>query len=168
MCGRIRLTPLDRSGLERFGIQNSAWVGWLDPEVKLNGKAPLITQQREILPMRWGAEFTSPSIGQPLFWARQDAMDSSIWAAAAQRRRAILVANSWWEKGTEVITGPVALACLWFNVQSHKAFVLITQPSEGKIAEVHDRMPAIVDPNLWLDQGRFSRWVGSPVISRAA
>jgi putative SOS response-associated peptidase YedK len=57
-------------------------------------------------------------------------------------------------------SSPFGLAGIWENWRNpttrewERSFAIITVPSNGLVAQIHDRMPAILEP------GSYNRWLG--------
>ena len=126
---------------------------------------------REVHILRWGMpmEFASRTVS--MHWARKETIfTQQLFTAHALRRRAIMLIDGWWERGRYISIGtPVAIAAIWApHKEFGDCFVMITQEAMGNVATVHDRMPAIVDPDRWLDHKQLSEWIGTVEIKEAA
>lgn len=179
MCGRTKLTPLDKSVLEQLKVKDGGFIGGMAKDIdwakmgviSLKQEVPLITSDREIRVMRWGMPMDWTSRTDVLFWARKETLfTQQMFAAHAQRRRAIMLIDGWWERGRYISVGqPVAVAMIWTPVKDFGlCSVMVTQEATGNIAHVHDRMPAIVDPDRWLDHKQMSEWIGDARIEAEA
>lgn len=111
--------------------------------------------------MRWGWARDFAASGNLINARAEDMAGKRTFAEAVQRRRCLVPATSWFEwqanpaapKGKKtkhrlapVIDGPWALAGLWETIPGEKAgaVVVVTLAADPSVAEVHDRMPAIV------------------------
>lgn len=93
-----------------------------------------------------------------------------MFADAFRRRRAIVPATEYYQRRTlggpaqrYAVTGrdgqPMAIAGLWESYvwpdnRIERTSCIITVAASGAIAEIHDRMPLVLDPNDW------SVWLG--------
>jgi putative SOS response-associated peptidase YedK len=174
----MKLTPLDKTLSEQLKLKEHdalmATVQGIDwpnvCEVHVNQDVPLITMDREIKVMNWGLPMEFASRQSSLYWARAETVFSQqIFAAHALRRRAIAMIDGWWEHGRFIKTAhPVAVATIWQHTPEHNYFALVTQEANAQIATIHDRMPAIVDPDKWLDHKTLSEWIGVAQIEAKA
>ncbi len=98
----------------------------------------------------------------------ESAPRKKTWAGAADSRRCAIPARGWWEwAGEEGARRPcfhrrgdaamLFLGALYEKPADTGRFVILTRPSFGRIAAIHDRMPVIVstdDLDNWLDRDR--------------
>lgn len=88
-----------------------------------------------------------------------------------ERRRCIVPASAWWEwQGADKIKHrfaradghPISFAGLWDTTTTVdegqiQSFTIMTGPSDGHLAEYHDRAPLILEPDdwgVWLDPAK--------------
>jgi putative SOS response-associated peptidase YedK len=139
------------------------------------------TGEREPAMLRWGlipAWSKEPQSGPPMINARGESIaEKPSFRTATRRRRCLIPADGFyeWQKiggGTKkqphyihyADHRPFAFAGLWEHWQSKDApagealaiesCTIVTTAASAALAEVHDRMPVILEPNdyaLWLD-----------------
>ena len=182
MCGRYRLTAKDRAIAKHFEL-DEAEVLWkarynIAPTqdvavVRQDPKKP----QRKFSVMRWGLVpywAKDPSIGFKTINAMAEtAAEKPAFREAMKRRRCLIPADGFYEwkklgkkdKQPYDISltdgGIFAFAGLWEHWRDPKgggldSFTILTTNANSLVAEVHDRMPAIIKPedyDLWLDPG---------------
>lgn len=181
MCGRYRLTAKERYLRDHFGLDiDVAWSPrWniaptqMIPTVRQNA-----TEPRRILSlMRWGLipRWTKePSIGLRTINAMSEtAAEKPAFRDAFRFRRCLVPADGFYDwkkiapKGKQpysfgTLDGSVfAFAGLWDRWRSPdnaviESCAILTTPPNALVAEVHDRMPAILgieDYDQWLDPG---------------
>lgn len=176
MCGRVKLTPIDKTIAEQLKLKGHdafmATVQGIDWDkqgiISPNQEAPLITMDREIQVMRWGLPLEMQSKrDNALYWARSETVFSqTVFAPHAMRRRAVMLINGWWEHNRYVAPEqPIAIATIWTELKDKRYFAMVTMESSLKLAQVHDRMPAIVDPDRWLNDKRIDDWFGEVKIA---
>lgn len=97
----------------------------------------------------------------------ESAPRKKTWAGAADNRRCAIPACGWWEWTEEEgarrpcfhrrnDAAMIFLGALYEKPADTGRFVILTRPSFGRIAEIHDRMPVVVSPDdldRWLDRG---------------
>lgn len=128
------------------------------------------TQQPEIYPARWGLI--------PFWWNKDNKPDNSfnarleycphgpMWRSAWRHKRCLVPATLWYEwqqfegrkvpwaflpkDGTEIM-----MAGLWDSWLDRStgeeiiSFAIITQPAANSLAEIHNRMPLLLAPQIW-------------------
>lgn len=150
--------------------------------------------------MRWGLvpSWAKPTSKLPLMInARcETATDKPSFREAARGRRCVVIADGYYEWQGEGkkkqpywihLPGetPFMMAGLWdlngqWNVQPVQSLAIVTQPSSGLPATIHDRMPVLIDRDdlqewlcptslspswdVWIDAKRqIQRWQATPV-----
>lgn len=92
-------------------------------------------------------------------------LTSGAWSGPTKSRRALVPVTSYLEKGRsfELAEGLFALAGI-YNVTQRPddtwmvSYAIVTRPAAPNVADIHDRMPLIVRPELydeWLDPTRI-------------
>ena len=182
MCGRYRLSRHKQVLVERFGVEDEEDFTW-QPRYNIapTDHVPAIRQdahepRRRISLMRWGlipSWAKDISIGARLINARADtAAEKPAFREALLRRRCLVPADGFYEwKKLEKTKQPYCLAMAdddlfafagiwdrWKDPQAGwiKSFSILTTEPNRLAREVHDRMPAILDPgdyDQWLDPG---------------
>lgn len=133
--------------------------------------------RRRLAAARWGLvprSATDPSAGAPLFNARIESVaEKPSFRESYAARRAIVPASGWyeWRVGADGAKSPVfvspgggALVLFaglyewWRAPEAGSPWLLsatvLTRPSAGAVADVHERMPVLLQPELiedWLD-----------------
>ncbi|PPF12905.1 MULTISPECIES: SOS response-associated peptidase [unclassified Rathayibacter] len=133
--------------------------------------------RRRLAGARWGLvprSAADPSAGPPLFNARIESVaEKPSFRESYASRRAIVPASGWyeWRVGADGAKAPVyvspgegslllfaGLYEWWRSAQPGSPWLLsatvLTRPSAGPLAEVHERMPVLLQPELiedWLD-----------------
>jgi len=121
--------------------------------------------------MRWGlvpSWAKDPSVGSKLINARCETLgEKPAFRKALRSRRCIVPISGFYEwqrqgRGKQpwfVMSAdgrPLALAGLWEEWNGLLSFTVITVPANEKVAEIHDRMPAILSQEealAWLKTG---------------
>jgi putative SOS response-associated peptidase YedK len=168
MCGRYEAGQKQRVaeafhvrvGMEEledlyFGAGVECSPGSIQPVVFMRG------EQREIGLMRWG--FKLPD--RLLFNARAEGVaDTKFWGDMVRKRRCIVPASSFFEwrktgtgsrpkyklsvKGRGVF-GMAGVWSPWMNPKTGQwedTFSILTSDANGKMGEIHDRQPVILEP----------------------
>lgn len=133
--------------------------------------------RRRLAGARWGLvprSAADPSAGPPLINARIESVaEKPLFRESFGARRAIVPASGWyeWREGPEGAKAPVYISPgegslvlfaglyeWWRSAQPGAPWLLsatiLTRPSAGPLAEVHERMPVLLQPELiedWLD-----------------
>ncbi|HWX53076.1 MAG TPA: SOS response-associated peptidase [Verrucomicrobiae bacterium] len=181
MCGRYRLTAKERYLRDHFGLDDDP--EW-SPRWNIAPTQPVaIVRQdatqpkRSFAQVRWGLVpywAKEPSIGfKTINAASETAADKPAFRDAIRRRRCLVPADGFyeWRKISAKEKQPYnfgmtddsvfAFAGLWERWQDaagkavETCAILTTRPN-ALVAEVHDRMPAILtleNYDLWLDPG---------------
>ncbi len=138
------------------------------------------TAQRELVPMRWGLvgyQSQGPDPQRSTFNARSESLESSgLWRGPLHRHRCIVPADGFfeWQKPTReawrfsLTSGkPLGFAGLWDAWKNPadgtwlQSFAIITVPANTLLSGIHDRMPAILQPQ------EFDRWLDRAEVERA-
>ncbi len=178
MCGRINVRMSSSELAQVFELfREPAWsprynLGPMQPALVIR-QMPEGYRQADI--MQWGlvpSWAKDPKVGSQMFNARSETVASKpAFRAAFRRRRCLVPATGFYEwQATDGKTkqpwnifradgSPLALAGLWEHWESPDGNVLesctvITTTANAFMAEIHDRMPVILDRSywgLWLD-----------------
>ena len=126
--------------------------------------------QRRVTAYRWGlipSWAPSPSTGAKLFNARAESVTTSpAFRDAFRRRRCLVPVDAFYEWKRQGSTrqpfairrrdgAPLALAGLWAAWRDpatdewRRSFSIVTSAANELMAELHDRMPVIVEPAAW-------------------
>lgn len=182
MCGRYRLTAKERYLRDHFGLEEDP--AWAAPRWNIapTQRVPIIRQDRKepkrtFTLARWGLIpfwAKDPSVGFKTVNAMSEtAAEKPAFRDAMKLRRCLVPADGFYEwlrinsKEKQPYNFGMlddslfAFAGLWDRWRDPKAeviesFTILTTSSNSLVAEVHDRMPAIVnaeDYDLWLDPG---------------
>ena len=179
MCGRL-FQSLTRQQILTFYTLPDA-IQRLDPQPRYNG-AP--TQEfvlcrldengeRSLALLRWGlvpSWAKDAGIGARLINARAETVrDKPAFRSAFRARRCLIPANGWFEWKRSGATrqpyflaledrSPASFAALWEqwgrDGRHLETFTIITTEASPALSEIHDRQPAVVDPDDftdWLD-----------------
>src|SRR5277367_7156605 len=181
MCGRYRLTAKERYLRDHFGVDGDlSWAPrWniapteQGPVVRQGRKEP----KRTFALLRWGQIpfwTKDKSIGLKTINAMSEtAAEKPAFRDAMKLRRCLIPADGFYEwetLGTKVkqpynfgMSGDAlfAFAGLWERWRDPlgdfiETFTILTTKPNSLVADVHDRMPAILKPEdyeLWLDPG---------------
>jgi putative SOS response-associated peptidase YedK len=136
-------------------------------------RQPADAEDRQAVWLKWGlvpSWAKDPKIGNRLINARGDTVaEKPSFRTAFRRRRCLVPADGfyeWQRVGSHkepyhiyMADGrPFALAGLWEHWEGDgetiESCTLVTTEANAKVAELHDRMPVILDPadyDLWLD-----------------
>ncbi|MDH3649084.1 MAG: SOS response-associated peptidase [Saprospiraceae bacterium] len=183
MCGRSSLTKTEKELEERF--KATFYTEDLEKynplpnyNVAPTQVMPIVSNKdpEHFLPMRWGLiPFWAKDIkiGYKMINARVETLlEKSAFKYAVEKRRCLVPMDGYYEwKKTASGKLPYriviaeeqlfSMAGLWESWKSPtgeviKSFTIITQEPSKSIAHIHDRMPAILQPdqeNVWLDAG---------------
>ena len=178
MCGRYTLTHETMSLCERFSCQAGGLA--IVPRYNLapgqEGAVVVAQEGRLLRLMRWGlipAWAKEAASGYKMINARAENVAAKpSFKGPLARRRCLVLADGFYEWGRQagqrakspfrfVLAGgqPFALAGLWERWSGPEgrevlSYTIITTPANELVRDVHDRMPAILDPNdeePWLD-----------------
>jgi len=178
MCGRCKLETPPADLARYFGIENFTLPSWTPRlDIPPTAQLPVVRSTFGALSlgmMHWGiipANETEPKTRLSTFNATVEklAMPRSLFFQAAKARRCLVVADGFFEWPT--IDGvkqkhyishesgePMAFAGLfqtWVgpNQATLDCCTIITTPSQGAMAPIHSRMPAV------LPKGAFAEWL---------
>lgn len=132
-----------------------------------------LDSHRTIVPMRWGLipSWHKEDQKMPVLNnAKVETVDTKpSFRASFKRHRCLIIANGFyeWDSTTKPkqphyfhhnADEPIALAGIWdrwtLNDHTIDSCCIITEPANKMVSKVHDRMPAIIDPDNfddWLD-----------------
>jgi putative SOS response-associated peptidase YedK len=181
MCGRYALTSSPEVIAQRFKL---LWVPEFSPHYNIapTQMIPVVRateRGRELALFRWGLiPFWAKDshIGVKLINARAESLaDKPAFRDAYRRRHCLIPADAFYEwkpiAGRRqpycirmAERGPFAMAGLWEHWvdpsgQAVESCTIITTDANALVAELHDRMPAILAPGdfaTWLDAGHAS------------
>lgn len=177
MCGRFAFFAPREAIAALFEL---ATVPAIEPRYNIapTQYAPVVRaseETRELVMLRWGLVphwAKDVSIGNRMVNARSETLATKpAFRDAFHRRRCLVPANGFYEwapgeNGRQphfigLPSGePFAMAGLWESWRDPESeeriqtFTIVTTPANPQIAELHDRMPALVDPGdfgIWLD-----------------
>jgi len=176
MCGRFTLTSTPEALAERFGLDarpNAAPRWNIAPGQQVLAVRSRGDGTRWAQPLRWGLvpPWSSPELGPPLVNARAEtAALRPAFREAFRARRCIVPANGFYEwadlgayRQPYWIAPPdgalFGIAGIWERWTDSsgarlESCALLTTAANARIADLHDRMPAILAPDqytLWLD-----------------
>lgn len=166
------LTWSEYVALARVTAVSEAEAGWQPTyNAAPSQMLPVVRQGirgRELAMLRWGL-VPKWSNGQWIINAQADGIEKkSTWAGAFRDRRCLILADSFyeWQKSLRqpyrftIPDKPMAFAGLWQmwpqgeGKEPEEAFVIITTAPNELVAPLHNRMPAIIDPenyDAWLE-----------------
>lgn len=177
MCGRVRL-PEDISEIKQDLKIEWDKLGDYQPHwnVPPTADLPVVTYApggRTLEKMRWGlipAWAKDLKIGVSTFNARSDSIDTkpAFRQSWKMGRRCLVVTDGYYEwRKTDKQPfamalgnrGPMILAGLWDTWKGPegvtiKSVAVITTEASERLAQVHDRMPVLLDPDQW------AAWLG--------
>jgi putative SOS response-associated peptidase YedK len=185
MCGRVRV-PEDYSELKidlklHEIVPHTYSPRWNVPPTEM---LPVITSKegkRRLEPMRWGlipSWAKDPKVGFSTFNARADSLETkaAFKGAWAKGRRCLILTDGFYEwkklnggKDRQPYAvamgnrGPMLLAGLWDPWKSPDGWIrsctIVTTRANELVAQVHDRMPAVVGPD------DIAPWLGEEPVS---
>jgi putative SOS response-associated peptidase YedK len=185
MCGRTKL-PDDVSEIKLDLRIDFDEIGDYQPRWNAapTSKLPVVVSrngERTLTLMRWGlipSWADDIKIGNSTFNARSDGIDSrpafrGAWKAG---RRCLVIADAYYEwrhadKQPFAVAlgnrGPMTFAGLWDSWRAPdgtalQSFAIITTAANDLLKPVHDRMPALLSPDLW------PHWLGEAAATDAA
>ena len=178
MCGRFTLTSTPEALAERFGLEAPPNVA---PRFNIApGQDVLAVREEAGLRraefLRWGLvpPWSQPAPGAPINARAETAAERSAFRDAFRARRCIVPASGFYEWANRgdfrqpywIAPGdgaPWGIAGLWERWTAPdgarlESCALLTTAANARVAELHDRMPAILAPGayaLWLDPERY-------------
>lgn len=177
MCGRFTLTSTPEELARRFGLSEPPVCS---PRYNVAPGQDVLAVRvdregaRHATALRWGlvpSWADDPAAGARMINARAEtAPELPAFRAAFRERRCIVPANGFYEWADRggfrhpywigpVDGGPLGIAGLWERWRSPagewlESCALLTTAANARVAELHDRMPAILFPGdyaAWLD-----------------
>ena len=181
MCGRYTLKPSGRQVTEAFGLAEFPELSERY-NIAPTQSVPVVLDDddRRLEMMHWGlipSWADDPSIGSRMINARAETVaEKPSFRSAFKRRRCLVVADGFYEwkkfdggKQPHYLrlkdSGPFGFAGLWesWSMEGGEEIIsctiITTEPNEVA-AEVHNRMPVILPPDVydaWLDPGNDDR-----------
>jgi putative SOS response-associated peptidase YedK len=180
MCGRFGLWAEPQQVQDHFQLQEPLS---LEPRYNIAPSQEILsvgqdeTGRRHAAALRWGLIphwSKDRRSGYKMINARAESLwKKSAYKSAAKRRRCIVPASCFFEwrrsdgtkqpyclrpKGADLFAF-AAIWERWSDPETEEAIfscAIVTTPANEAVAELHDRMPAILDPSgfdLWLDRG---------------
>jgi len=173
MCGRFAITLPDDAMVRLF---DAAPANDLPPVPRYNicptqPVAAVISADghRRYGPMRWGfipRWFKTPTDGPLMFNARSESLaEKPAFAEAARRRRCLIPATGFYEWTKQGDTRlpwfiqradhqPMVFAGVWQSWHGPEGAriatcAIVTTGAQGRMAELHERVPVILDPADW-------------------
>jgi putative SOS response-associated peptidase YedK len=169
MCGRYSTTRSSADLSKIFDAFDETGDGLApDYNVAPTDPAPIIrmTDDRRVLSVaRWGllpSWAESPRAGARMINARSETLATAkAYAKPFAGQRCLIPADGWFEwvqKKPHYMTLPdgVVFAGLWTEGRYGLTSSIVTMPALGELAEVHHRMP------LLLEQFRWQDWLAGP------
>ncbi|NCF52564.1 hypothetical protein GWP57_13225 [Gammaproteobacteria bacterium] len=177
MCGRFAFYSPTEAAAALFGVASAQPLTPRYNIAPTQDIAAIRTAEggvRELTLLRWGlvpSWAKDPSIGNRMINARAETVaEKPSFRAAFRRRRCLVLADGFYEWKKEnagktpylisLASGmPFAFAGLWEHWQSRETgesietATLITTAANGFMAELHDRMPVVLEPataDRWL------------------
>lgn len=177
MCGRFAFYSPSEATAALFGASGSITLPArynIAPTQDIAAVRTAEDGSRELVTLRWGLVpfwAKDPSIGNRMINARAETVaEKPAYRAAYRRRRCLVLADGfyeWQKEGNLKVPyyislasgGPFALAGLWENWHDKEAdenlqtATLITTDANEFMAELHKRMPMVLEPdaaNDWL------------------
>ncbi|MEZ5753177.1 MAG: SOS response-associated peptidase [Paracoccaceae bacterium] len=174
MCGRFAITLPDDAMARLFGAPTLHDVPPV-PRYNVCPTAPVaalvsISGTRHLGTMRWGfvpSWYKTPTDGPLLFNARAETLaDKPAFAQAARQRRCLIPAAGffeWTKDGTTRLPwfirrsngSPMVFAGVWQRWRNPadstvlSTCAIVTTAARGPMADLHDRVPVILDPETW-------------------
>jgi putative SOS response-associated peptidase YedK len=196
MCGRFAFYSSHEAMAALFGAEP---VGAVEPRYNIAPTQDIAAirepeqGRRELVTLRWGLVpywAKDPSIGNRLINARAETVAAKpAYREAYRRRRCLVLADGFyeWRPGPQGKTPwfislasgePFAFAGLWERWRDRESgarletAVIVTTAALGFIAELHDRMPVVLDReqgDRWLagEEGVLAEAAAHPPVLRA-
>jgi len=173
MCGRFAITMPAEAMAEPFeAVPGNDLPGGPDFNICPTDMVAAVTSAgglRRLRPMRWGFLphwYKSPTDGPLLINARADTLaHKPAFAAAARQRRCLIPASGFyeWQTGPQGARlpwyisrsdgAPLAFAAIWQDWErdghSLTTCAIVTTGANARMAEIHTRMPVILEPADW-------------------
>lgn len=161
MCNLYDIGPARRAQGDRWEASLAGGIGRLATPFgrRKTDPAPVVLLRESGEPsatvMRWGFERPyNPAVNN----ARIEKLDGPWAGPWRERRRCLVPMSAWYEwsgpaggKQTFAFTSTDGLwlwaGGLWEEGPAGPAFTLLTRPAAPELAFVHDRMPALLEPN---------------------
>ena len=180
MCGRFAFYSPAQAAAELFGVSNAPAVEPrynIAPTQYIAAIRPDAQQNNQLVMLRWGLVpfwAKDPSMGARMINARAETVaEKPSFRNAFRRRRCLVLADGYyeWQRSGEVKTPwfisrsdeqPMAMAGLWESWNDPQSespletVTIITQEANQFLAELHHRMPLILEPDQaqrWLEPG---------------
>ena len=174
MCGRFVLSSDGDRLTDHYGLASlPAFVGGYN--IAPSARVPVVRQDpdREAAVCHWGfiPHWVKEPVLKPINARAETLIGKPYFRDAFRRRRCLIPANGYYEwraalggkqpyfihmAGTEL----VSFAGLWSSWRGPdgpvESCVIITTTASEELADIHDRMPAIIAPDdydAWLDAG---------------
>ncbi|NDK35369.1 SOS response-associated peptidase [Rhodovulum sulfidophilum] len=173
MCGRFAITMPAEAMAEPFeAVPGNDLSGGPDFNICPTDMVAAVTSAgglRRLRPMRWGFLphwYKTPTDGPLLINARADTLaHKPAFAAAARQRRCLIPASGFyeWQTGPQGARlpwyisrsdgAPLAFAAIWQDWErdghSLTTCAIVTTGANARMAEIHTRMPVILEPADW-------------------
>ncbi|MBL3551184.1 SOS response-associated peptidase [Rhodovulum sulfidophilum] len=173
MCGRFAITMPAEAMAEPFeAVPGNDLPGGPDFNICPTDMVAAVTSAgglRRLRPMRWGFLphwYKTPTDGPLLINARADTLaHKPAFAAAARQRRCLIPASGFyeWQRGPQGARlpwyisrsdgAPLAFAAIWQDWErdghSLTTCAIVTTWANARMAEIHTRMPVILEPADW-------------------
>lgn len=165
MCNLYRLTTPGEAVARLFGADFQPGTNFA--EEVYPGYSGLVIEDGGARSMTWGFPLSlTGKQGQklkprPVNNAREDKLDTAFWRDSFAQRRCLIPINAWaeaeGEKGRMTRTwyslpggGPFAVAGVWRpTTEWGDAYSMVMVDGSEQMAEVHDRMPTILQKEQW-------------------
>lgn len=178
MCGRLAVTLPNDAMAQLF---DAAPANDLPDSPNFNvcptSQIPVVlagTERRHFAPMRWGfipGWYKSPTDGPLLINARAETIaEKPAFREACRLRRCIIPASGFYEWTKDPVGNrlpwyifrsdgaPLAFAAVWQDWrrgdQAYRSCAIVTTGANTSLAEIHHRMPVILDSKDW------GKWLG--------
>ncbi|WP_417599660.1 SOS response-associated peptidase [Pararhodobacter oceanensis] len=173
MCGRFAITLPDDAMAQMFDAAPANDLP-LVPRYNICPTDPVAAvvsdgDRRRLGPMRWGflpRWYKTPTDGPLLFNARAETLaEKPAFREAARRRRCLIPASGfyeWTKEGearlpwyiTRADGAPMVFAGVWQAWEGPEgarvaSAAMVTTQASGKMAELHHRVPVILEPEDW-------------------
>lgn len=175
MCGRYTLVKPE-SAADRFGFVDFHDVR-IQPRFNIAPSQTVLTVverqgRRELAPMRWGfqpAWLPPGRLAPPINARAETLLEKPLWRGALRRSRCLVLADGYYE--WQAVPGQRAKQAVYSRLRGWPLFAfaglhaedaggaptcaIVTTQANALLAPVHQRMPAILEPDaeaLWLDE----------------